>query len=557
MPKSKQKSKGKSKKQSKTQTSTLSLKEQLAQKRKAAKERQEFISFATATVFASLVLGILLFPIGGAKAAGGAVGAILSLSFSYKYPRKALWGFLIYMPFGGTVTYALAGGNALFQLAKDGFYIPALLALAQDCWRKRLPILLPKGLKPSLIILLICAILTLLAANGSQQFSPSRGEEQPIAMGILGLKVLLGYLPLITCAYYLIRTKEELLFLTRLHVILAIVCCGLGFVQYWMLLTDRCHGTRGLVGDALFKASLDARCFVGGALLYTPEEGVIRLPGTFVAPWQWGWFLISNAFFTYASAFSDPSALVWRPVGLVGMAAVFVLALVSGQRIALALVPIVTVILLVVTGQVANLKRFLPIAAGLGFVIVIAFILFPDLVQERIDSFTARWQASPPTEFISSQAEFTSKGGSFLGHGLGRATNSTRLFGNTVLIETYYPKLLYEMGPLGVIGFLGLVTTITVITFKAYRSVKDQNLRNFGASFWVFVLVISYNTYYYPLDVDPVAVYYWFFVGVILKLPEIDRQEQEKLRVAQDNEFQPKKKRGLKASRRHSVAKTS
>jgi hypothetical protein len=37
-------------------------------------------------------------------------------------------------------------------------------------------------------------------------------------------------------------------------------------------------------------------------------------------------------------------------------------------------------------------------------------------------------------------------------------------------------------------------------------------------------LLISYNTYYYPLDVDPVAVYYWFAAGMILKLPELDRE---------------------------------
>ena len=53
---------------------------------------------------------------------------------------------------------------------------------------------------------------------------------------------------------------------------------------------------------------------------------------------------------------------------------------------------------------------------------------------------------------------------------------------------------------------LALLTTITVSSFKAYRSVKDKNLRSLGASYWVFILIISYNTYYYPLDVDPVAV---------------------------------------------------
>jgi hypothetical protein len=82
---------------------------------------------------------------------------------------------------------------------------------------------------------------------------------------------------------------------------------------------------------------------------------------------------------------------------------------------------------------------------------------------------------------------------------------------------------MYEIGPLGLLLFLGLVTTLTVITFQAYRRVKDKNLRGMGAALWTFVLFISYNTYFYPLDVDPVAVYYWFVAGMILKLPLLDQ----------------------------------
>ncbi len=212
------------------------------------------------------------------------------------------------------------------------------------------------------------------------------------------------------------------------------------------------------------------------------------------------------------------------------MALVFINAVICGQRIALLLVPVVTVILLVLTGQIANLRRFLPIAVGLGVVIAIGAALFPEVLQERINSAIDRWNASPPTEFIAGQAEFTSKGtAGIFGQGVGTATSSTRIFGDTLLIETFYPKLLYEIGPLGVLAFLALVTTIVFLTFKAYRLVKEKNLRSFGASFWVFILVISYNTYWYPLDTDPVAIYYWFLAGVILKLPEIDQEEREKL----------------------------
>jgi hypothetical protein len=549
-------SKKKSKKQAASETPKLSPKEEAALKRQAAKHRQEFITYTSAVVGGSLFLGLMLFPVGGVKATVGVFAGLVAMCLSFKYYRQALWAFLIYVPFGGTVVYAVAGGNALFQLAKDGFYIPAVVTLYQECQRKRQPFLIPEKLKQPLIFLLVLCLLTLLVVNGAQQFAPKK-TGQPMILGLMGLKVLLGYLPLITCGYYQIRNKKELLFLTRLHLVLAIICCALGFIQYFFLTSGRCVGTRGMSGEALFKATLEARCLVGGALVFSPEVGMIRLPGTFVSPWHWAWFLISNAFMTFATAFSDPSPL-WRMSGLIGMAGVFVNAVISGQRIALALVPVVTIILLVLTGQVANLKRFIPIALGLGVLGAVAAAMFPAIIQERVQSFVDRWNASPPTDFIAAQAGNTSgRQEGIFGAGLGRATNSARAFGNVELIETYYPKMFHEIGPLGVLAFLGLVTTLTFVTFKAYRSVKEKNLRSFGASFWVFVLVISYNTYWYPLDTDPVCVYYWFFAGVILRLPEIDKQEREKLAAEEANNPKNKKKRSLKSNKTATTKKAA
>lgn len=540
-----------SKKKSKTADKNLSQPKKIDPKieaklkRQQAKEKQEFISFASTTFAISLFIGLLLFPVGGIKATGGAIGGIMSISLSYKYPNKALWTFLMYMPFSGTIVYGLAGGSPLFQLAKDVFYLPALLKIIQELLKKRLPILLPKQVKPFLNLLMAMCLLTFLTTNLVQQFA-NKGE-QPIMIAILGFKSLLGYLPLITCSYYLIKSKKELLFFTRLNVILALICCLLSVVQYQFLASGRCEGTRNKEGAELYIASVEARCLVGGALLYSPDYGVIRLPGTFVSPWHWAWFLIGNAFLTYATAFCDPSGL-WRGVGLTGMAFVFINAVISGQRIALALVPVVTIILLFLTGQITNLKRFLPIAVGLIIIGMIGTALFPSVVEERVNSFFDRWNASPPTEFIADQAKFTSKDKDALfGNGLGRATNSTRTFGESALIETYYPKLLYEIGWTGVSSFFLLVSCLIFVTFKTYRSLKNESLRNFAASFWVFVLCISYNTYWYPLDTDPVSTYYWFIIGVILKLPEIEKQEKEKLLEEQSLQVEmTKKRRGFK-----------
>jgi hypothetical protein len=498
-------------------------KTELAQQRQVAQQRQTLTQAVVTVAVLGGICGFLVFLVAGLKGAIGTIVAVMGLLLSFRYPWYALIGFLIYLPLGGTVTYLVGGGsNPLLQLAKDGFYLPALVRMIQHCQQRRLPWILPVSLQLPLSLLLGYCLLVLVFINGGQQIYAT-GTDKPLAMGIFGLKVLLGYLPLIACAYYLVRTRQDLDLILRLLVCLILLCCTLGFLQYLFLKTGRCQGTVA-EGAALFKASLKARCLVGGALLYSEEQGVIRLPGTFVAPWQWGWFLISSAFFSFAMAFFE-RVWLWRITGMTAMAMTLLLAVVSGQRIALALVPIAFVILLFTTGQIINFKRFLPIIGLLGLFGVAGLSAYPQVIQERIASFWGRWEAAPPTVFIAQQFEFVQDFSGLFGRGLGRATNSARSLGEVNLIETYFPKLMYEIGPVGLFLFLLLATTLTVGTFKAYRQLKDKYLRGIGATLWTFIFFISYNTYYYPLDVDPVAVYYWFVAGLILKLPELDGLE--------------------------------
>ncbi|MDB9497012.1 hormogonium polysaccharide biosynthesis protein HpsL [Spirulina major CS-329] len=521
----------------------LTPKELAAQKRQAKEHRQKLIQVNGVCIAFLLVVGLPLILIN--EKIGLALGAGVPVMYwSYQYPRSALWLFLVYMPFSGTVIYQLVGGNALFNLAKDAFFIPALIALVLKCKQEKKPIFVKSEIMATLGILTLCACLTLIAVNGSMQFIlpmcsslPRRGrgmlckEGIPLAQGVLGLKVLMGYIPLIFCAYYFVRDKKGLLWLCRVHLILALICCGLGVLQYLMLESGSCEGTRNEVGDALFKASVEAKCLVGGSLGYSPSQNFIRLPGTFASPWHWSWFLISNSALTFTTTFCDTS-LWWRLGGLAGMGLVFVNAVISGQRIALALVPVVTVILLVLTGQLANVKRFLPIGIGLAVVLSVAIASNPELIQERIESFQSRAEASPPQAFIMEQFRWaTEEQRGFLGRGLGKATNSTRIFGETALVETFHPKLLYEMGYPGLFAFILFTGNITWVTHRITRSLKTPSVRNFASSFWVFILIISFFPYWYPLDTDPVAVYYWFFIGVMFNLPNIDAQEQEKLKA--------------------------
>ena len=461
-----------------------------------------------------------------------AIAAIFCITFSYRYPRQALWIFLIYIPFAGTLAYWIGNDHPIFHLAKDGLYFPALIAVIQTARKQHLPLIIPQSLKIPLLGLLGIALLTFLYVNGGQQFGANPGG-QAILMGIFGLKVLLGYIPLILCGYILIRNRDELHFLTRLQVVLAIICCVLGVIQYWLVVTGKCPDNTGLPDHLLLRANLQRKCLVGGALGYYPAHNFIRLPGTFVAPWHWAWFLISSSFFCFATAFSDPK-LGWRTAGWFSLSLVVLNAILCGQRTALLAVPIIIGVLVIATSHIPQLKRLVIILLGIVLFMGGTHLLFPGIISQRVESFVSRWNASPPTEFVTEQAEWTARTHQgVLGNGLGRATNAARALGDTRLIETYYPKLMYEIGPLGVIAFFAVVTTLTFQGFRAYHQLQDDSLRGYGVIFWVFVFLISYNSYWYPLDTDPVAVYYWLFVGVLLKLPHLEREEIKTLAAAE------------------------
>jgi hypothetical protein len=192
----------------------LSRKEERAKKRQAKKARQDLIQYLSATLFVAGLVGVLLALLGEPKLSLAAVVAIACLSPSFKYPRQALYGLIIYVPFGGTVVYAL-GGSGILQLAKDAIYIPALIGVIQFCRRTQQPLIIPPLIKMPLLVLLGSSGLTLLVVNGGQQ-REATGGEVPILIGVLGLKVLIGYVLIIPCIYYLLRDREDVYFLLRL-----------------------------------------------------------------------------------------------------------------------------------------------------------------------------------------------------------------------------------------------------------------------------------------------------------------------------------------------------
>jgi hypothetical protein len=497
----------------------------LFQQRLKFNQQDKFIALTVASAFAISVILVLV-----KNLAVGMFGGLMVLisAIAYRYPRLGLRLLLLYLPFVGTVCYGISatyqpdGGYIfhtkyyfLWQISKDFLYFPAAIAMiiSVPClksWRKQY-----QNLSIALLSFLIVCLLNLVCVNLPQQLVNQSGE-QTLLVGIIGLKVTLGYVPLIICGYCWVREERDLRWLIRTQVAIALICCSLCLVQYSLLVNGICISNATLPHPATYKPSLQARCLVGGSLLYHARANLISLPGTFVAPWQWAWFLISSSFFTYGAVLYESSRL-WRSLSCLAVVLVLVTAIISGQTTATILVPIVLLVLLLLAeAKPKPLKSIL--IACLGFAIVSQV----SLLRNHLYSAIERWNYSPPDRFVISQFQWIfHQYLTLLGQGLGKATIAARSFGEIVPIETFYPKLLYEIGWLGALVFLIVVSLVSWQAVKIYFFLSKRSLKNLALCLACFIALISYNTFYYPLAVDPVAIYYWFFAGVLLKLPEV------------------------------------
>ncbi|NEO27585.1 MAG: hypothetical protein F6K03_12005, partial [Kamptonema sp. SIO4C4] len=289
-------------------------------------------------------------------------------------------------------------------------------------------------------------------------------------------------------------------------------------LQYALLDTGICAGTRGLEEAEFSKATLDAKCLVGGALAFNPAHNFMRLPGTLASPWHWSWFLIASAAIVSASAWSEPSPL-WKKISFLAMGLLGVATIFSGVQFALTLVPLLLILALLATR--AQWKQSPASLIITSLILVVLIALIPALLSWdfMLEQLSWAMQNDPQLAWAEDQNL------GFFGRGLGKATNAARLFGRTQLVETFYAKLLYEMGYLGILTFLGVVSSLCWVIFQIWRSLSHSPLQRYALCLWLFLLSVSYNNHWYPLEANPVNVYYWFWAGIALKLPILDHQQ--------------------------------
>lgn len=431
--------------------------------------------------------------------------------------RRSLLGLLVFLPYSGLLIIASYPTTGPAALAKDFlFVIPAYLGFA-GAYLLRQPNAHVAGF-PLGVALLFAGIVVL------QLFNPALPS---IVVGLIGAKVWLMYIPLALLGYHFVRTKADLrrvLFVMSAAGVLPLV---IGIVEGLLINSSRGGIVYGLYGDAAGAVTQEF-ADVGGA-----NASISRVPSTFSFVAQYYLFTISmvavaygywRGFLSYSLRTAGIGALLFM---LVVLASVL-----SGARGAIVAVPAMLVVVLLLDGMSVRTLLWLPGVAVVSLAVAAAVFgtslsaLLTDVVAHGISELVLN-TAQGFNQALSQTLVGLGPGVDTIGARYALpAINPYELVGGAVK-ESWWVKLLLELGVMGLAAGVVLLGAIFVRAITVHRRLADPQLRSVAAGIVAligFVLIFNFKGSY--LDLDPTNVYFWLLVGILLKLPTLDQQDE-------------------------------
>jgi hypothetical protein len=206
----------------------------------------------------------------------------------------------------------------------------------------------------------------------------------------------------------------------------------------------------------------------------------------------------------------------------VAMVILIAALMVSGSRAPLLMLFIIGAAMLIMTGRLGRVGMA---AAGAYIVFAVAFSYFGGGVEDRVGSI-ASWEHVErfrDTYFGQLFLQFLEQ--EPMGFGLGRATIGARHFNqwnNVMLVESYFGIIAAEMGFLGLAVFGWLMIVISALLVKMRRAMANSPLNLNWLPLMLFVAsTIGLLPVGTPLDASPGNLYFWFFLGMVVKMYDL------------------------------------
>jgi hypothetical protein len=434
------------------------------------------------------------------------VGGVCCLMSLAKW-RFGFYGLLLFLPFAG-LTSLLSGQSALGLLAKDiVFVIPSYVSFF---------LLSPKDSRksnlPGLMYLPMNGLAVFVIFQAGNPAIPD------ILVALIGAKVWLLYMPLAFMAGAAIDSEEDLWRFLRFNVVLGLVPTAVGLLQ--------------LVGIQTIGVESTAATFYGSDELLTNAHlfsqlgdygSLYRINSTFAAVGQYYIYTLTLVSLSATVAISDP-VRVWRLVGVAALFVAVTAAFLSGQRGALLFVPIVLVPIMVLSGRIGELVVLACLLPFLYVGLLTVSGVDVNMVINDVGGFTTYYAEEYGWNMVIDILADNP-----MGVGTGMNTGAARYaFGPNVAlnaVESYYLKSVVELSALALPIVIALLWFPVLEAIKLAASTLSTELRRCAAGFsgfFIFVALLSVRAW--PIDLDPVDVYFWVLVGVLFKLRLIGRR---------------------------------
>lgn len=418
-----------------------------------------------------------------------------------------VYGLLLYLPVSGAVTLWLKPTSleAVGPLLKDLIFVLPLYGGFLLFGLGQL-----RGVRipwPVVVALTLLAMVALL-----QTMNPGLIN---ILVAAIGLKVWLMYIPFLLIAAAWLTSFDRLVFTLRLLMVISLLPAVVGVLQWGL---SAAIGYQAAItmfyGEAARGATQNFGGFNYGGEFY-------RIPSTFSFVAQYFSYILAMMVPAMTVALADPNPR-WRLYGRIALGILIVAGFLSGARASVAMLPLIVGLVFVIDGRATG---------ALAAAVLLPLALLTTLFLAGLDPLqvigTTGELAIDYSQTLVVQGVMDSLASYPLGLGTGMSTGPSRYAlpeGEQLpLIESFYAKSVVEFGVPGLIVVLLVFATVIGAAWSARKQLIHPFLRTYGAAVLAYCLLIAINSSKGSiLDIDPANVFYWFYVGMLLKLPYLE-----------------------------------
>jgi hypothetical protein len=443
----------------------------------------------------------------------GLAGLVAGFAVGLTSWRRSVYWLLAYLPFSGIAIVLLYPRTAPAILAKDFvFVIPAYIGfLARRRSDQRT---VPFGQATTWLLVSFAMLVA------GQSFNPSLPSGMVAA---IGTKVWLFYIPMSVLAYHLVQGRQDLHRLLGLMSLAAVLPALIGIGEALLIYAGKEDLVYRAYGEAAASATQDFAefNFTGGGFLR-------RVPSTFAFVSQYFAFTVAMTAVAYAWWRGAPTRRwstlrggIWVLLLLAGF--------LSGARAAFLFLPFLMVLILLLEGRTARFafaRLAAPVALFLVLTGAILGITANDIIGHTLETGIGEF------EYVFVGGFHQALDATRMGLGTGINTNAARHSfdqGDSYIgvagtwYESWYVKAYLELGIAGLVILVLLLGVLVTRALRQHRRLRDPQLKVVSASLIGLLLWnLVFNVKAQYLDIDPMNVYFWLFVGLLLKLPVVD-----------------------------------